>query len=131
KSADGADEDPFKRMSGPPVAKETGPFSRKGELIPDMGISPEMMRRAFEAKPGELIGPLEIADSFVVATVKDRKEPDRDYFDKHKDDERAKAERTKAGEVFRDWAQQRCTEARDQGKIKVNDELLTYEGLPP
>ncbi len=129
---EGLDEmDPVKKMSLPPWAQESGPFSRRGDMIPEVGVSPELMKRAFDAKQGDVIGPLEVSAGFVVAVLKERKDPDADFFAKHQTEELQKAEREKAAAIFHDWAQQRCTEARDAGRIKVNDEVLVYEGLPP
>jgi peptidyl-prolyl cis-trans isomerase D len=129
KLPEGVEDLPNKPAAAPPSLQETGMFARRGDMVPEVGVSPELARQAFEGKPSDLIGPFEVASAWVVARIKERKEPDRDFFEKHKDEEVKKAEREKWVDVLGAWSKQRCVAARDEGMIKVNEEVLSYEGL--
>jgi hypothetical protein len=131
KPNDADEADLLKRAAAPPSVQETNLFARKGDMVPEVGVSPELAKRAFEGKAGDLVGPLEVGGAWVVAVVKERKEPDKDFFEKHKGEELRKAEREKWGNVLQAWSKQRCVETRDEGRIKVNDAVLEYEGLAP
>ena len=63
----------------------------------------------------------------MVVRVKERREPDLEFFAKHKDEQVRQLERQKWAEVVDTWAKQRCVEARDEGRLRVNDEVLAYE----
>jgi peptidyl-prolyl cis-trans isomerase D len=119
------------RFNEPPKLEETKLFSRRGDLVQEIGVSKELARRAFELKPGELAGPIETGGGYVVVRLKERKEPDLADFQKRKDEIIRDYARTKWTEVLDDWAHQRCVEARDDGRIRVNDEVLAYEGVAP
>lgn len=56
------------------AARETPPFG-EGGFIPGIGSSPELVSFAFAAKPGETSVPLENADGWIVARLKERREP--------------------------------------------------------
>jgi hypothetical protein len=96
-------------------------------MVQDIGVSKELAKRAFEMKPGEIAGPFEVSGGAVVVRLKDRKDPDTSDFDKRKSDIMREYERTKWAEILDSWSKQRCTEVRDDGRIRVNDEILTYE----
>ena len=130
KPADSDESDPLKRLTTGPQAQETGLFERHGETVPEIGLSSELVKRAFEMKLGDMVGPIEVGGAWVVAVLKERKEPEKDYFDKHKDEELHRAENEKWKDVLGAWTQKRCVDARDEGRIKVNDEVLSYEGAP-
>jgi peptidyl-prolyl cis-trans isomerase D len=118
-------------MSDAPELKETGLFARRGEMIPELGISKALAKRAFELKPGEVDGPFETSSGSAIARLKERKEPDLADFAKRKDELVRQFERTKWAEVLDAWSKAQCTEAKDDGQIQVNDEILTYEGPGP
>ena len=128
KPSDADEADVMKKLNPPPSLQETGMFARKGDLVPDLGVSAEVMKKAFALKTGELAGPLEASGSWAVIRVKDRKEPDMADFDKRKDELAHQYTRQKWAESMETWQKQRCTEARDGGYIKVNDEVLSYDG---
>jgi len=119
------------RLTEPPKLMETGLFPRKGDMVQEIGVSPELSKKAFELKVGESAGPVEVAGGYVVVRVKDRKEPDNADFEKRKAEIVREYERTKFAEVIDSWAKQRCTEVKDDGRIRVNDEILSYEGMMP
>ena len=129
KPTDTDESNPLKKLMGPPVADETGPFARHGELIPQVGVSADLMKKAFELKAGEVAGPFEVGGGFVVASLKERKEPDKEFFEKHKDEEVRQFTRQKWADVLDAWTKQRCIEVRDDGRLKVTDDVLTYEGM--
>lgn len=110
-------------------AEETGLFSRRGEVVQGIGASAELAKAAFHTlKPGESIGPVQVGEGFVVATLKERKEPDLTEWDKRKPEIIQEYTVTKWAEVLRSWTKARCVEVRDAGKIQVNPDILTYEG---
>ena len=51
-------------------------------------------------------------------------------WDKRKEELMKEYMRQKAGETLVSWSKQRCTEVNKAGKIKVNTDILTYEGAP-
>ncbi len=119
------------RLNEAPKLQETGLFSRRGEMVQDIGVSKELAKKAFELKVGEIGGPFEVGGGYVVVRIKEHKEPDLADFDKRKAELMREYQRTKYAEVLDSWSKQRCVEARDDGHIKVNDEILAYEGVIP
>ncbi|MSP61553.1 MAG: hypothetical protein EXR72_14685 [Myxococcales bacterium] len=119
-----------KAAAGGAHLEETGLFARRGDIIPELGIAPELAKRAFDLKVGELVGPFDVGGGVVVARLKERKEPDGEYFEKHKEEELRKAAKEKGAEVLSAWTQKRCIEVRDDGRIKVNENVLSYDGTP-
>lgn len=112
-------------------AEETGLFSRRGNVIEGIGESADMAKAAFaltEAAP--VAGPFDVAGSYIVVRLKERKEPDATEFEKTKDDLRREAELVKWQEVVTDWGKARCDEAHAARKIEVTRELLRYEDSP-
>jgi peptidyl-prolyl cis-trans isomerase D len=109
-------------------AEETGLFSRRGTVIEQIGDSPELAKAAWSLKPeAPLGGPFEIAGSYVVVRLKERKDPDPAELEKKQADLRRDAELTKWNDVFTSWVKSRCIEVRTAGRITVNRSLLRYE----
>jgi peptidyl-prolyl cis-trans isomerase D len=113
-------------------AEETGLFSRRGSregaIVEGLGVSNALSKAAFELKPdAPLAGPFELAGSWVVVRLKDRKEPDLADYDKKKLDLQHDAELNKWMEVLTDWSHDRCVEARDGKRIQINHDVLRYE----
>jgi hypothetical protein len=121
----------MKQMGEAPKLQETGLFSRRGDLVQDIGVSKELARRAFELKPGEVAGPFDASGSWVVVRVKEHKDPDMKDYEKRKAELEREFERTKWAQIVDGWSKQRCAEVRDDGRIRVNDEILTYEAIAP
>jgi peptidyl-prolyl cis-trans isomerase D len=119
------------RLVEAPKLQETGLFARHGEMVQDIGVSKELAKRAFELKVGEVAGPFEASGGWVVVRVKEHKDPDIAEFEKRKTELMRDFERNRWEQVVNDWSKQHCVEVRDEGRIKVNDEVLTYEGAPP
>jgi peptidyl-prolyl cis-trans isomerase D len=117
----------MKKASEPVHLQETGLFSRRGEMIQDIGISKELAKRAFELKTGEIAGPFDVGSAWVVVRVKEHRDPDLADFEKRKSDIIREYERTKWAELVDNWSKQKCAEVRDDGRIKVNGEVLEYE----
>ena len=115
-------------QSDSPTLKETGLFSRRGEMIQEIGVSKELARKAFDLPVGELAGPFEVGGSYVVARVKEKKEADLKDFDKRRLELEKEAARGKWFATVDAWSKQRCVETRDAGKIRVSDEIMTYDG---
>lgn len=128
KPTDADESDPAKRANPPPAAQDTGLFSRRGDLVPDIGISPEVTKKAFEMKVDEMAGPFEASGSWVVIRLKERKEPDMSEFSKRQASIAADYRRRRGVAQVDSWVLQRCTETRNAGRIEVNDEVMSYEG---
>jgi peptidyl-prolyl cis-trans isomerase D len=112
-----------------PKAEETGLFERRGNVISQIGVSPDLAKAAFELKPDQpvLDKVYEVGGSYIVARLKERQDPNQAEFDKTKDEFARRQQAQKWGEILSDWAQRQCVAARDAGRIQVNNDLLTYE----
>lgn len=109
-------------------AEETGLFARRGTVIEQIGDSPELARAAWSLTTASpLAGPFEIAGSYVVVRLKERKDPDPAELAKKKLELQRDAELAKWNEVFTGWVKHRCLEAKSAGKITVNNTMLKYE----
>lgn len=135
---EGAKKEPAAGESQAPRAEETGLFAargtREGALIEGLGVSNDLAKAAFALTPAApLAGPFEVAGSWVIVRLKERKDPDLADFDKKKDELARDAELTKWIEVLTDWTKARCVEAKEAKRIQVNRDVLRYEdtGEPP
>jgi parvulin-like peptidyl-prolyl isomerase len=118
--------------SDAPRPEETGLISRRagrdGAVVEGIGTSNALSKAAFDLKTdAPLAGPFEIAGSYVVVRLKERKEPDMAEFEKKKLELRRDAELTKWIEVLTDWSHQRCVEAKAAKRIIINRDVLRYE----
>jgi peptidyl-prolyl cis-trans isomerase D len=107
--------------------QETGLFSRRGEMVQDIGISKELAKKAFALKVGEVAGPFDVGSAWVVVRVKEHHDPDLADFEKRKNEIVREYERNKWAELVDSWSKQKCVEVRDDGRIKVNSDVLEYE----
>jgi peptidyl-prolyl cis-trans isomerase D len=130
------DEAPPKAAA--PRAEETGLFSpkgtREGAMIEGIGVSNDLAKAAFSlTTAAPLAGPFEVAGSWIIVRLKERKDPDMAEFEKKKDELASDAELTKWIEVLTDWTQARCLEAKAAKRIQINRDELRYEdsGEPP
>jgi peptidyl-prolyl cis-trans isomerase D len=128
---DKGEKSPLAKLVEAPKLQETGLFSRHGDMIQDIGVSKELAKKAFELKQGEIGGPYETAGGWVIVRVKEHKDPDLTDFEKRKVELMRKQERTKYGQVLDSWSKQHCVEVRDEGHIKVNDDVLASDGPTP
>ena len=114
-------------------AEETGLFTRRGTVIEQIGDSPELAKAAFDLKPeAPLAGPFEIAGSFVVVRLKERKDPDLQELEKKKADLQRDAELVKWNDVLTGWLKARCQEEKAAGRLTVNKAFVRYDdGQPP
>jgi parvulin-like peptidyl-prolyl isomerase len=111
------------------TAEETGLFSRRGSTVQAIGKAPILAKAVFAlTKDAPVAGPVEELGSYIIAKLKERKEPDVAEFDKNKVGLIADATKRKAGMVVLEWSLKRCREARDSKQIEVNSDLLRYEG---
>jgi peptidyl-prolyl cis-trans isomerase D len=117
----------MRKPNEPVHLQETGLFSRRGEMVQDIGISKELAKRAFELKTGEVAGPFDVGNAWVVVRVKEHRDPDLADFEKRKPEIVREYQRTKWAELVDGWSKQKCAEVRDDGRIKVNGEVLEYE----
>jgi peptidyl-prolyl cis-trans isomerase D len=136
--AEDAKKEPSAAESQAPRAEETGLFaargSREGAMVEGIGVSNELAKAAFALTPAApLAGPFEVAGSWVIVRLKERKDPDLADFEKKKDELARDAELTKWIEVLTDWTKARCVEAKEAKHIQVNRDVLRYEdaGEPP
>ena len=132
-AGDRSPEANFQRMlaaqSEAPEIKETGLFSRRGEIVQGIGVSKDLARRAFDLKQDEVAGPFEVASAYVLVQVKEKKEPDQKDFEKRHRELVDEAARVKWSSAVSSWAKDRCIEVRDAGHIHISDEILAYEGI--
>ena len=117
----------MRKPSEPVHLQETGLFSRRGEMVQDIGVSKELAKRAFELKTGEVAGPFDVGSAWVVVRVKEHRDPDFADFEKRKGEILREYERTKWAELVDSWSKHKCAEMRDDSRIKVNGEVLEYE----
>jgi len=109
-------------------AEETGLFSRRGSIIEQIGDSPELAKAVFDLKPeAPLAGPVEVAGSFVVVRLKERKDPDPKELEAKRSDLQRDAELVKWNEVMTNWVKARCQEEKAAGRITVNRSVLKYD----
>jgi peptidyl-prolyl cis-trans isomerase D len=109
-------------------AEETGLFSRRGTVIEQIGDSADLAKAAWSlTTEAPLAGPFEVAGSYVVVRLKERKEPDPAEFEKKKTELQHDAELEKWNDVFTSWVKARCLEAKGAGKLRVNKTMLKYE----
>jgi peptidyl-prolyl cis-trans isomerase D len=119
----------MQKPNEPVKLQETGLFSRRGEMVQDIGLSKTLSKRAFELKTGEVAGPFDVGTAWVAVRVKEHHDPDLADFEKRKGELTREYERAKWAELVDAWSKSRCTEIRDDGRIKVNNDVLEYEGL--
>ena len=113
-------------------AEETGLFARRGTVIEQIGDSPELAKAAFNLKPtAPLAGPFEVAGSFVVVRLKERKDPDPAELEKKKGELRRDAELVKWNDVLTSWVKARCQEEKAAGHVTVNKAVIRYEENQP
>ena len=109
-------------------AEETGLFGRRGSVVEQIGDSAELAKAAFDLKTdAPVAGPFEIAGSYVVVRLKERKDPDFAELDKKKDELRREAELIKWNDVFTNWVESQCKEEKATGRLTVNRNVLRYE----
>jgi peptidyl-prolyl cis-trans isomerase D len=109
-------------------AEETGLFARRGTVIEQIGDSPELAQAAWSlTAAAPLAGPFEIAGSYIVVRLKERKDPDPAELEKKKNELQRDAELTKWNEVFTGWVKHRCLEEKSAGKLTVNKTVLKYD----
>jgi peptidyl-prolyl cis-trans isomerase D len=132
------DENGAAKAGAAPRAEETGLFSpkgtREGAMVEGIGASNDLAKAAFAlTTAAPLAGPFEVAGSWIIVRLKERKDPDMAEFEKKQPELVRDAELTKWIEVLTDWTHARCVEARDGKRIQINRDELRYEdsGEPP
>lgn len=111
-----------------PEAQETGLFSRRGAVVEGIGLSPELSKQVFTlTTEAPFAGPVEVAGSFVVVRLKEKKDADLADWEKRKAEMIDGAAQWKGRLVAEQWAMQRCSEAKQGNKVKVNPEALRYD----
>jgi peptidyl-prolyl cis-trans isomerase D len=114
-----------------PRAEETGLFARRGTVVEGIGIAPELAKGAFELKETDPFGgPYEVAGSYVIVKMKERKQPDQAEFDKKKGEFMHQAALARGEQILAEWTQRRCLEAKEAKRIRVNPDILRYEDTP-
>jgi peptidyl-prolyl cis-trans isomerase D len=124
------DKDKVKTADAP-QAEETGLFIRRGAVVEGIGTSQELSKAIFAlTTESPFAGPIEVAGSYVMVKLKERKQADMAEFEKKKLELIHEASLVKGEEVVVEWTQRRCVEARDAKQIGVNKELLRYDTGP-
>ncbi len=113
--------------TGRPQVEETGLFARRGEVVQGIGISADLARAVWRLKPGESAGPVEVSGSLIVASLKERKEPDWTDFDKRKEELQKEYARTKWAHMMTDWSHSACVAAQSAGKLRINQDLVSVD----
>jgi peptidyl-prolyl cis-trans isomerase D len=114
-----------------PQAEETGLFIRRGTEVAGIGLAPELSRAVFSLTTEQpFTGPMEVSGSYIVAKLKERKQPDMAEFEKKKVELVRDASLVKGEEVVSEWSMKRCLEAKDSKRLAVNRDLLRYESGP-
>ncbi|HVR03100.1 MAG TPA: hypothetical protein VMT47_13265, partial [Polyangia bacterium] len=106
----------------------------EGAMVEGIGVSNDLAKAAFAlTTAAPLAGPFEVAGSWIIVRLKERKDPDMAEFEKKKAELVRDAELTKWIEVLTDWTHARCVEARDGKRIQINRDEMRYEdsGEPP
>ncbi len=117
--------------SDTPQAEETGLFMKRGTIVEGIGNSAELTKAVFDLKTeAPFGGPYEVAGSYVIVKLKERKQPDLADFDKRRMELLHDATMVKGEEVVEEWTQRTCVETKQEKKISVNRELLRYEAGP-
>jgi peptidyl-prolyl cis-trans isomerase D len=114
-----------------PRAEETGLFARRGTVVEGLGTAPELAKAAFELQTASpLAGPYEVAGSYVIVRLKERKQADLAEFDKKKGELMHDAALMRGEEILAEWTQRRCQEAKEAKRIRVNLDILRYDDMP-
>ena len=91
-------------------------------------MSNELAKAAFSlTTAAPVAGPFQVAGSWIIVRLKERKDPDMVEFEKKKDELASDAALTKWIEVLTDWTQARCLEAKAANRIQINRDELRYE----
>lgn len=126
-AAEGDKAEATKFAPDAPTLQETGLFARRGDVIPEIGLSKDLAKVAFKLKAGEASGPYDTAGAVVLVQVKERKEADLAEFEKKKAEIASSFEAQRWAEVLDEWSKRRCVEARDAGQVRVNMQMVSYE----
>jgi peptidyl-prolyl cis-trans isomerase D len=114
-----------------PRAEETGLYAQRGTIVEGIGMAPDLAKAAFNLKPAEPFGgPYEVAGSYVVVKLKEKKEPDLAEYEKKKAELLNQAAMVRGEEVLAEWTQRRCVEAKEAKRINVNTDILRYDDAP-
>lgn len=108
--------------------EETGLFARRGDMVQGIGASLPLVKQAFSVAPGEVLGPVEMSGSYIVALLKERKEPDLTEFEKKKGELSSTYSFAKFRQSVSSYGRHACTQAYASGKLKVNQAKLSEEG---
>ncbi len=111
----------------------TGPFSRSGrDLVPGVGVSKELMDKAFKMKKGDLAQKPYVVDHIVyLVSIKDRTDPDWKEWDKKKVDLIEEAVNKKSTEYIQSYTYDRCKTALENKEIEINPSALITQGYMP
>lgn len=108
--------------------EETGLHSRRKDVVPGIGPSEDLVKKVWKLKPGESLGPVAIGDSWVVVVLKERQEPDLADFEKRKAEIVSDYARVKWSVFKSELTHDACVSALSNGKLRVNNDLLTSPG---
>lgn len=106
--------------------QETGHFSKARNFVPKIGVSEEIVKKAFELDDSNLIADktFKIANNLVIIRLKERKEIDLEQFGKEKELFKTGLLYKKKEDVYRNWLE----ENRRKAKIKFHEDLLDADG---
>lgn len=102
--------------------EETGKFSQSNNFVPKIGVSQDIVEKAFELTPDNAVADavFKVDDDAVIVQFKERQEIDMATFDKEKElfSERLLSKRRES--VFKKWLE----DARDKADISYHEDLV-------
>jgi len=106
--------------------EETGPFSRSRNFVPKIGISEEIVTKAFLLAEGAPLADkvYSAGDDAFVFRLKERKEIDAEAFEKEKELLRAKLLEKRREEVFQKWIE----DTKGKASLEYNEDLINLRG---
>ena len=101
-------------------------------MVEGLGTAPELAKAAFSLTSDQpFAGPYEVAGSYVIARLKERKQPDAAEFEKKKAELTQQAAMVRAEEVLAEWTQRRCVEAKEAKQDPREHRTSSATTTPP
>ena len=104
-------------------AQASGAINLSG-TVPGVGPDKDVIKALLAGTPGSIVGPLNTANSYVVAAVTERTHADMAKFDKDRDEFARQRRRQAAEEYLQDYVAQRRAELEAKQAIHYNTDLI-------
>jgi peptidyl-prolyl cis-trans isomerase D len=104
--------------------EETGPFTRRGDYVPELGSAPELAKDAFELTTAGAAAPAVyvVRGSSVIAALKERIPADDEKFDADKETRRRQTEERRKQQTLEEFTN--YLKARPSTSIEIGQEFL-------